>query len=258
MKDRIQILVISSIISFLLLVSFLVMQYYDFKVLKLDIKWLFVSGLPVLIGLFLSGLIKSFKGFGVELETNLSEEIDINLIGSVESYPTPEITKSTLQTLHSLPAKEKLKIERLQFIYGEKDYYDHYVVMEYFNNLQKLRYIEIIDEDGKFFGLLSAGKFKQNRDERIYRQRDERIDLLIESIENKTIQYNFKELITDTINKSDSLIEAYKKFKDSNQGKLRFGDQVLPVIDSNYKMIGLTRRFKLADKISEQVIKVNI
>lgn len=251
MKEKTKILLLSGLISFLLLLIFLIMQYYDFKVLKLDVKWLIVSGLPILIGMFLSGIIKSFKGFGVELEANLSEKIEINLIRTVESYPSPEITKSSLGVLHDLPLKKKKEIKRLQFIYGKKEYYDTNVINEYLRNLTELKYIEIIDDTGKFIALLPAKVIKHN-DNSIY----EKLRLFIKSIENRNIHYYFKEMITDTINKDDSLIQAYKKFKDSKQGKLPYGDQILPVIDNNFRMIGLTRRLKLADKISEQVVKV--
>lgn len=255
MKEKLKILKVASFISIGLLVVFSIMQFCDSKILDLDNKWLFVSGIPILIALFLSGVIKSFKGFGIELETNLSEKIDLELVGTVESFPTPEITKQSIQFLFDMSPKQKSKIERLQFEYGKRHYYDSYVVKDYIDNLKRLRYIEIIDSEGKFVGLLPAGKFKKSDNQR-YAERDiENIEMLINSIEKENITSTFKDFITDSIKKEDSLLEAYKKFKTSGQGKQLNGDQVLPVIDSSDKMVGLTRKIKLTDKIAEQIVK---
>lgn len=255
MKEKYKILIVSSIIAIVFLIVFSIMQICDSKILQLDNKWLFVSGIPILIGLFLSGVIKSFKGFGVELETNLSEKVDLELVGTVESFPTPEITKQSMQFLFDMSASQKSKIERIQFEYGKRDYYDTYVVKKYITNLKRLRYIEIIDTDGKFLGLLPAGKFREDRRQENHERNINNIKLLIRSIERRNISDNFKDFITDCIKKDDTLLKAFKKFNQSSQGKQLNGDQVLPVIDSNDKMVGLTRRIKLTDKIAEQVIK---
>jgi len=255
MKDKQKILIISSLISIGLLILFSVLHLLNSKILSLDNKWLLVSGVPLLIGLFFSGLVKSFKGFGLELETNLAEKVELELVGSVESYPTPEITKQSMQFLFDMPPRQRNSIERLQFVYGKRGYYDTFVVGEYINHLNSLRYIEIIDDVGKFKALIPAGKFRDRRNEGNIERVEDRIRLLIRSIENEKILENFKDAITETIKKTDTLLEAYKKFDKSSQGKLLNGDQILPVIDSNDKMIGLTRRIKLTDKIAEQVIK---
>jgi len=205
--------------------------------------------------LFLSGVIKSFKGFGVELETNLSEKIDVELIGAVESFPTPDLTKQSIQFLFDMSPKQKSKIERLQFEYGKRHYYDFDVVKAYIDDLNSLRYLEIIDRDGKFVSLLPAGKFKKSDNQKYAERGMENIDLLINSIEKENITSTFKDLITDSIKKEDTLLEAYKKFKISGQGKQLNGDQILPVVDSSDKMIGVTRKSKLTDKIAEQIVK---
>lgn len=255
MKEKHKIILIASLISLALLIIFSIMQVCDSKILTLDNKWLFVSGVPILVGLVISGIVKSFKGFGVELETNLSEKVALELVGTVESYPTPEITKNSMSFLTGMQVKERTKIERLQFEYGKKDYYDSYVVREYIRNLNNLRFIEIVDSEGKFIGLLPAGKFKEDRNHRNEENNIENIELLIRSIEKKNITDKFNDFISDFIKKEDSLLEAYKKFKNSTQGKQFNGDQILPVLDSNDKMIGLTRKIKLTEKIAEQVVK---
>lgn len=255
MTEKFKPLIVSCVISIILLLFFSIMQLCDSKILQLEIKWLIVSGIPILIGLLLSGVIKNFKGFGVELETNLSEKVELELVGSVESYPTPELTKQSMLFLHDMSPREKSKIERLQFEYGKQDYYNTLVVGEYLTNLSRLRYIEIIDSDGKFLGLLPAGIFKEKRGNIDLPLNPTKIELLIRSIETRTIHENFKDFITDCIKKDDTLLQAFRKFTLSDQGKRIYGDQILPVLDSNDRMIGLTIRSKLADKIAKQVIK---
>ena len=77
MKERVKILLISSLISFSLLLAFSIMQFFEFKVLKLDIKWIVVSGLPILIGLFLSGVIKRFKGFVLNWKQTYLKKLEL-------------------------------------------------------------------------------------------------------------------------------------------------------------------------------------
>jgi len=255
MKERIKTLIIASLISIGLLILFTILNLLDSKILSLDVKWIIVSGIPILIGLMFSGIIKSFKGFGVELETNLSEKIETDMIGEVVNFPTPEITKQSMQFLYEMSPKIKSSIERLQFILGKKNYYDSFVINEYLRSLHNLKFIEIIDNNGRFIALLPARRFTEERNHLQEGQAQRNIQTLINSIESERIIENFSEAITDTIKKTDSLLEAYKKFKIAKQGKLFYGDHILPVIDSNDKMIGLTRKNKLTEKIVEQVIK---
>ncbi|ODB92812.1 hypothetical protein A3197_20795 [Candidatus Thiodiazotropha endoloripes] len=60
-------LVIGAIVSIVLLATFLLFQYNESNVLKLESRWLLVAGVPLLAALIVGGYIKSFKGFGVEL-----------------------------------------------------------------------------------------------------------------------------------------------------------------------------------------------
>jgi hypothetical protein len=255
MKPKTKTIVISTLISIGLLILFLIVNLLNSDFLNLDVKWIIVSGVPLLIGLILSGAIKNFKGFGLELETNLTEKVEIDLIAEVESYPTPELTKGSIELLHAMTPKAKHSIQRLQFIYGKKQYYDPDVVREYINALNNLRYIEIVDEYGKFVSLISAESFKEKRERWPAGVANTRIMQLIHSIEEKNILNDFKNVITTTIFKDDTLLQAYKKFNHTDQGKLLNSDKILPVVDSNYRMVGITRRCKLADKIAAQVLK---
>ncbi len=59
----------SMVLSFILLLFFMLLKSYDTRMLALETKWILISALPVFIALLIGGYIKSFKGFGVEIET---------------------------------------------------------------------------------------------------------------------------------------------------------------------------------------------
>jgi hypothetical protein len=61
--------------SIIFLTLFLLLQYYIPSLMWLGTQWLVVAGVPVLIALFIGGYIKSFKGFGIELEAKLKSTI---------------------------------------------------------------------------------------------------------------------------------------------------------------------------------------
>jgi len=61
-------IVLGAIISIVLFIALVLFQHYNLDVLKLESRWLLVSGVPILIALFVGGYIKKFKGFGIELE----------------------------------------------------------------------------------------------------------------------------------------------------------------------------------------------
>lgn len=249
------IVVITSLISIGLLSLFIVLQLINSDILNLDVKWIIVSASPVIIGLILSGIIKSFKGFGVELELNLSEKLESGLIGKVECFPTTELTKQSTNFLFSMSDEKRNSIERLQLISGKKNYYDYYALNEYFHNLRKLKYIEIIDDNGKFKALLSVSNFKINPNSFDNNENNDKIKSLIRSIEREDYIDAYRSIVTEAILLNDSLIEAYKKFQKTKIVVTYFKDQILPVLDSNDKMVGITYRMKITEKIAEQVVK---
>ncbi len=254
MKKKPNIIVVTSLISLALVLILSYLQSKNSNILNLEVKWLLVSGIPLILGLFLSGAIKSFKGFGVELETNLAEKVEIDKIETVESTPSPQIEKESPHVLEGLSEEEKSKLARLQLVYGKKNYYSLHAIRQYLQTLENVKYIEIIGTDGKFVCLLSAAKFKEGKSNMPKEKIQERIKLLVKSIEEERVLEEFNDVITETVKKGDSLLQAFRKFNASNQGWLKDGEQNLPVVDSNGKMIGISSRNKLANKIAEQVL----
>ncbi|MFY0483355.1 hypothetical protein ACI6PS_12195 [Flavobacterium sp. PLA-1-15] len=115
-----KILVIFSSISFLLLITFITFQYFQFSGLDLDVKWLIVSGIPILIGLLIGEYIKSFKGFGIEIESSLKAELPSKLISPISEESIVDVNsldKRSLEYLQNLSFEEIQKISRLRFVF---------------------------------------------------------------------------------------------------------------------------------------------
>lgn len=255
---RHRLLLISLAVSTILLITFLVFQYYELKSLTLDIKWIILSGVPVLIGLFIGGYIKSFKGFGIELESNLSEPISLSVISKIDLTESPGMNKESLHRLYELSENERNKINCLRFINGKTNYYDTYAIEEHFRTLRYLKFIEIVNQEGEFLYLIPSTKFKPSRNNIPPNQEINRNKLndLIQAIETNNFEEYFPDLITDFIITTDNTLEAYRKIKKSNQSRQLFTYRdALPVLDERKRMIGTIDQQKLESKIAEEVEK---
>lgn len=255
---RHRLLLISLAVSTILLIIFLVFQYYELKALKLDIKWIILSGVPVLIGLFIGGYIKSFKGFGIELESNLSEPISLSVISKIDLTESPGMHKESLERLFNLSENERSKINCLRFISGKTNYYDTYAIEEHLRILHNLKFIEIVNQDGEFIYLIPSTKFKPTRNNIPPNQEinGARLNDLVRAIETNNFVEYFPDVITDFIITTDNTLEAYRKIKKSNQSRQLFINRdALPVLDEKKRMIGTIDQQKLESKIAEEVEK---
>jgi hypothetical protein len=248
-------IIIGGLISIILLILFLILEYYDFKGLELDIKWIVVCGIPVIISIFISGFVKSFKGFGIELEANLSEPINLEFLKPVETIETYGFQKSSLEFLNNLQPNEKRRVQKLIFISGRRNYYDSYAVEEYFRQLEYLQFIEVTSENGSLKYLINAGQFFR-REGREHIPRKDKISNLINSIERDNVLTQFPEAITKRIKKTDSTIDAYREFESTSQGRIPFNrNQILPVVDNNEIMIGIIDKRTIEESICKDVLK---
>jgi hypothetical protein len=248
---RHRLLLISLLLSIGLLVTFLTFQYYELKVLNLDIKWIILSGIPILIGLFVGGYIKSFKGFGLELESNLKEPIPLSVVSKIDMTDSPGINKQSLELLYNLTDTKRNKIYRLRFINGKSGYYDDYAIQEHYRVLSHLIYIEIVNTNGEFQYLIHSSKLRINNELNY-----ERITQFIRAIETENIEKLFPDAISDFILTTDTIIDAYKKITKSHQSKqLIVTKEILPILNEKHRMIGTVDKQSLEKKITEEVIK---
>lgn len=255
---RHKLLIFSIAVSFILLIIFLVFQYYDLKILLLDIKWIILSGVPILIALFIDGYIKKFKGFGLELESNLSRPITLSIVSKVNTMESPAVNKATLYRLGELSHSEKSKIDRLRFISGKKNYYDEYAIDEHFRTLPNLKFIEIVNQEDEFLYLIQASTLKKIKtNARLNQELNiERVHELIKAIETENIEDYFKNAVKDFILTTDSLIGAYRKMKMSNQTLRLFTNrEILPILNENKKMVGIVGLQNIESQIAAEVEK---
>jgi hypothetical protein len=235
---------VGSIFSLILLSAFLYFQEREFKMLELDVKWLVVASVPLLLVILNSNIIKKFKGFGIELETRLHEQVgNIKLIAVDALYDVPGRTKQSVDYLRSMPATERCSIQRLTFQSGLREYYRLEAVKEYLRALPNLKYFEIVNEDGKFIAILSAKSFKTET----YID-DIRLQAFLNDLQENSIVDHFGEiLVTEKIEDNEDLLEALSKVRRS-----RF--EYLPVVTNDGYLLGVLTPNAIESKIADQVI----
>ena len=216
-------LVVSGIISLILLIVFLILQSRWPIPLQLETKWLILAGVPLLWALFAGGYIKTFKGFGIELESQLRNPLkELKLIAKDAIKDLPSDIKKSRGYLFSLPRSSRLQIERLIFYLNKIHYYDMEVVISYINALPNLKYIEIRVENDHFVGLLPISLFlcdefaNQNFNENGNNIERSSVERLIRSINEGTLKSSYEEeLISERVNENESLIDILPRVRSS-------------------------------------------
>ena len=86
-NKKLNILILTSLLSITLVLLFGILKIYSSPFLKLESRWLLVAAIPVFIGIIYSGLIHRFKALGVEYESAVIIEATTskrNLAGGFE------------------------------------------------------------------------------------------------------------------------------------------------------------------------------
>jgi hypothetical protein len=240
-------------ISIVLFIIFMLLQLYEIPILELDSKWIIVSSIPILIGLFIGGYIKSFKGFGIELEANLKGAIPDDLVSeiTVNEDPTPGMDKESLGRLYRLTQEQRDKIKGLRFISGRGHYYEQYAIIEHYRSLRNLKFIEILDNNRNFLYVLPVGSLALTNE-----INSENVLRLIKAIEEGNIAPYFSNAVSDYVLKTDSMVDVYKKIKSSSQKSYLIAfDECLPVLDGNKMMIGTISKHDIEARIAKEVIE---
>src|SRR5205814_3301375 len=97
----------------------------------------------------------------IELETRLQDPIGrISLAVTEASTYLLGDQKQSMPYLNSLPPEKRRKIQRLSFVEGRAGYYSLYDIMNYFQSLPALEFIEIQTEAGAFIALIPIDVFR--------------------------------------------------------------------------------------------------
>lgn len=237
-------LMICTLIAVALFIMFLIFQHRESSLLKLDSKWLIVAGVPILIGLIIGNYIKSFKGFGIELETLLGLSIGtMDLLASDATEALPGDAKGSVKYLNQLSDAKKEGIQRLAFTSNKPHYYKVHAVMSYLIQLNNLKYVEIQDNNKKFQALIPIDFFKSNG---IVQQQI--IESFIHALEQNTLNdLPGDNLITESVSENEALLDVLKKARNSFFG-------VLPVVSSNRVLIGVVTVNLIEKRITNEVI----
>lgn len=86
---------IGIIVSLILLILFLLIQYHYPRILELDIKWIILALIPIVLSLIYSGKITGIKALGLELKVepsrvniaDLEEKIEFSISKEEKIYP---------------------------------------------------------------------------------------------------------------------------------------------------------------------------
>jgi len=235
-------LILSAIASLFLLTVIIQIRAKKPDWLDLDTKWLAVSALPILIGLFSGGYITSFKGLGIEIEAALREPVKdrINLKATqakaAESLSSEtRKLKQTITHLQQLSDDEKKAIQRLTFK-NNYPWYSAVAVKEYLKLLPNVKIIEIVDDKLKFLGAIRTKDIKGLE------------KLFINAVKAGNIKDKFIQVyVTKYIDSDISAIQALRIMKDN---KLLF----LPMLNSDHTMKGVVTKRSLEHRIAEDLL----
>jgi PhoPQ-activated pathogenicity-related protein len=226
------------------------------RFLEIDTKWLIVAGVPILIGLFIGGYIKTFKFMDIELE--LKELVPNSWITkegaqTIKVIDTDTAIKENTESINSLSYEVKNNINGLKLFLGKKDYYTEEALNEYFRQLPNIKYLQIVTNENHFICLIPINCYNF----RILSQNinDQSFENLIKAIETSSIKNYFTNAIYEFVSNTDNRMEVYDKLTRSSESKLLYPmAEVLPVLNYNREMIGLINKATISDEILTKIM----
>jgi len=230
-------------VSISLLIIFLLFQFFNSDMLNLETRWLVVASAPLLVALLAGGYIKSFKGFGVELEASLSKPVvQISLSATEVMEHVKGSEKRSMNFLRNMSLSDRRKVSRLSLLQGKDDYYNEYVLKGYLHELIGLKYIEVKDQSGKFVALIPIAAFKRGKE-----VKSSLVHEFIAALENNEILQVYSSLaITDNVYENTDIIQTLLFMRKKNIKNVA-------VVDSNDTFVGL-----LPYTVIEKIIVDNV
>lgn len=238
-------------ILFILIVYILHINNNTF--LKIDYQWLLVSGVPLLVALFIGGYITKFKGLGVEIESTLHEplaSINLTILDIPINMPDQDTPKEERDKLDELSVDEISNTRRLSFIVEKADNYSTDDVIDYFRKFNYLEFIEVKKLNGEFVCLIPLSEFQHKIYMNINNQFNrDMVDLFLKALGRGTLLVDFaKVCITLTVRPTDDLISVLQILR-SRQSELAV--VVLPM--GSYSRI--VTAHQIEKKIADAVLK---
>jgi|GEM_PF-6145111 len=222
------------------------------SILGLETRWLIVSGAPLLYASIVGGYLKSFRGFGVELESQLNTPIT-NTALFVSDVFTKMPSDEKLSRKHLAYANQKTlkKNKVLIFNCGKNNYYNVEIIEEYLHAMPNLEYFEFVDENGYFKCLLPISIFKPDATNLPVIEPPDNNALfdLVNAINNDHLFQTFgAEVINEKVTESKSVIEILPVVRQSRHG-------IVGVLNENDKLVGIVDERALESSIADEVLK---
>lgn len=161
-------IVVGGLITALMLSGIVWAKVSKPDILDIPVAWLGLSVLPLLVALVIGGYIKTFRGFGVEVEAQLVQPVS-RALGSAKEYDAfREVTgaraedvanaeavfaKQSVAKLEDITDEDRLQFERLSFVNG-RDVYKTWAIERHLELLPNIRFFEVDNHKGAFLGLL--------------------------------------------------------------------------------------------------------
>lgn len=215
MRDY-KILTIGTVVSILVVVILGWLQSIEATVLNLAPQWLALAILPIVVALFAGGFVTSFKGFGVELETQLQAPVgSLDLTASDAIADVTGDEKQSISYLENLPLDKKLRVRWLLFVHGRKAYYTTYGIRQYVESLPNIEYFEVRDEFGEFVCFLPISLFRDSSRPEYDQILDDNIATFVSAIEEERVADTFsRDAVTLSVSSKLSLVEVLKILRD--------------------------------------------
>ena len=232
------------ILSIILLLAFFLLQIIKPSVLTLDWKWIVVSAIPLIIALIIGGYIKSFKGFGFELETTLKEPLSyFDLATSMALSSIGRMDKRSVEDLLQKEDIARRKVSRLRFILSNKNYGES-VIRNYMQYLPNLEYFEIIHANGAFICLIPISIFLNRQD-----PPNDGITTFISALENNRISnfYNDVMIPSNSIEEDMNLLEVLQTMRDKRL-------ETAAVVNKNRIALGVIKLTDIEHQIANIVL----
>ncbi|MBO9490446.1 hypothetical protein J7384_08735 [Endozoicomonas sp. G2_1] len=212
------------------------------KFLDLKAQWLAIGLFPMLVGMFKAGIISSFKGFGVEIESQLSKpvhdlkEFDPDII---QEMLGEEDIDSEHQTKGAEPIPSDAKV--LTFRYRNRRAYNARAIKNQIEVMNNIKYFRIDSTAHKFLCLIPVSAVTINNT-------NEELTTFVESLHNRNTHIKFKEdslgaLLTTTTSKLNVM-----RYLHSNNL------EEAPVIDNQGHFKGLIQTKDIAMQLAEAII----
>ena len=238
--------------SFVAVAGLILVQARWPGLLDIPSAWLGLAVIPVVVGLVVGGYIRTFKGFGIEVEAALDETVsdDVTAEASQDYDPFADaeehagdvtdaemvLSKASMGRLQSLEPAEKASFQRLSFRQGFSGYHPS-AVEEHLRELPQVKWIEIDDASGRFLGIIRRKDLELHD-----------LDRFVGALESASALEQYPSILAaEALDRDTPLRQVALAFKAKDR-------DALPVTQEG-RLLGMVERDKIHQKIGEAVVR---